>query len=390
MPAPGAYFLLVATATTAALWPQHVAAQNTTTAGPKACVPYAQARPGYPPAWQIATTNVLNTPDFQQAYGKLDQSKIPKIPPKPAVAPRTGPLVLTQYNVAQDPDCWWSASTCKTPKWPGLTPDVYTCPEPMTFGLTYDDGPNCTNAYFYDFLKQNKQLASLFYIGSNVINWPNEAKRGVQDGHHIVVHTWSHPLMTTLTNQEVFAELYYTKKIIKEVLGVSAKHWRPPQGDVDDRVRAIAQQLGLTTILWNLDSNDWKMAPAGTLTPATIDGFFQTFINGAQNGTFARSGAIALEHEANEGTMGKGMEWYPKIKAAFKHVTSVATCMNWTQPYEEGDITHPSFSQYTAPGAPGAAQGQDSKGTNSGAVDGAGWGVGVVAAGVLGAVMGLW
>lgn len=33
--------------------------------------------------------------------------------------------------------------------------------------------------------------------------------------------------MTTLSNQEVLAELYYTQKAIKMVSGVTPLHWRP-------------------------------------------------------------------------------------------------------------------------------------------------------------------
>jgi hypothetical protein len=48
--------------------------------------------------------------------------------------------------------------------------------------------------------------------------------------------------MCSLTNEQVFAELYYTKKIIHEVLGVTIQTWRPPYGDIDDRVR-VSQPL---------------------------------------------------------------------------------------------------------------------------------------------------
>lgn len=67
----------------------------------------------------------------------------------------------------------------------------------------------------------------MFYIGSNVLNWPYGALRGLKDGHHLCGHTWSHKMMTTLTNQEVLAELYYTAKAIKYVTGVTPLHWRP-------------------------------------------------------------------------------------------------------------------------------------------------------------------
>lgn len=67
----------------------------------------------------------------------------------------------------------------------------------------------------------------MFYIGSNVLNWPYGALRGLKDGHHICGHTWSHKLMTTLTNEEILAELYYTAKAIKYVTGITPLYWRP-------------------------------------------------------------------------------------------------------------------------------------------------------------------
>lgn len=67
----------------------------------------------------------------------------------------------------------------------------------------------------------------MFYIGSNVLNWPYGALRGLKDGHHLCGHTWSHKMMTTLNNQEVLAELYYTAKAIKYVTGVTPLYWRP-------------------------------------------------------------------------------------------------------------------------------------------------------------------
>lgn len=96
-------------------------------------------------------------------------------------------------------------------------------------------------------------------VGSNVINFPEAAQRSLNDGHTICSHTWSHPQMTTLTNEEVVAQLYWTQKAIKETMGITPKCWRPPYGDVDDRVRAIAWQMGMRTFLWDQDSNDWNL-----------------------------------------------------------------------------------------------------------------------------------
>lgn len=52
-------------------------------------------------------------------------------------------------------------------------------------------------------------------------------------GHQIAVHTWSHPYLTTLTNEQVIAELGWTKKVIKDVTGVTPNMMRPPYGDIE-------------------------------------------------------------------------------------------------------------------------------------------------------------
>ncbi|CAG8541437.1 9542_t:CDS:2 [Cetraspora pellucida] len=317
----------------------------TTVLAQQQCVPYETTfnYSSYPTVWAVPSSNdTFNTAEFKQLNSSLDWSKVPKIAPRKLV---NGSLDLANYSTS-DPDCWWSYNLCTKPKATGLQADVSICPEPGTWGLTYDDGPNCSHTVFYDFLKGNNQKATMFFVGSNVANWPNEAQRALADGHHICVHTWSHQYMTTLTNEQALAELYYTKKIIKYVMGVTPLCWRPPFGDVDDRIRGIAQLLNLTTILWNLDTNDWNMVPAGTEQPAQIDALFQSFVDMGQNGTFATSGAIVLEHELNNGTMSKAVEWYPKIKSAYKYVVPIASCLNITHPYAETNITYPSFAEY--------------------------------------------
>lgn len=37
---------------------------------------------------------------------------------------------------------------------------------------------------------------------------------------------------------------------IKDVLGITVKCWRPPYGDVDDRIRWIANALDMVTIVY--------------------------------------------------------------------------------------------------------------------------------------------
>jgi peptidoglycan/xylan/chitin deacetylase (PgdA/CDA1 family) len=51
--------------------------------------------------------------------------------------------------------------------------------------------------------------------------------------HQIAIHTWSHAQLTTLTNDQIIAELGWSKKAIKDVLGVTPNMFRPPYGDIE-------------------------------------------------------------------------------------------------------------------------------------------------------------
>ncbi len=59
--------------------------------------------------------------------------------------------------------------------------------------------------------------------------------------------------MTTLSNADVVAQLGWTLQVIYNSTGGRlARYWRPPYGDTDVRVVAIAKEVfGLTAIVWN-------------------------------------------------------------------------------------------------------------------------------------------
>lgn len=228
------------------------------------------------------------------------------------------------------------------------------------WGLTYDDGPfnqgvsavddPYAEPTLYNFLaKTNNQKATLFYIGSDVFGFPQAAQRALHDGHVICVHTWSHHPSTSLTNNQLVAEFYWTLKVIKEATGITPKCWRPPYGDVDDRVRAIAWQMGMTTIVWDEDTNDWNMpgTGGGALSPATVDGYFQGWITARTSGKDILKGHIVLEHELNNSTVIMTEKWLPTLQKTFNVVT-VQQCMNISQPYWESQWVYPTEANPTA------------------------------------------
>lgn len=136
--------------------------------------------------------------------------------------------------------------------------------------------------------------------------------------------------MTTISNHDIVAQLYWSMRAIKEAAGVTTRCWRPPYGDIDDRVRAIAHQMGLSTILWNSDSFDWGLPSvangfSGTYEVSTIDSYFEQWISDRKNEVDIDNGRIVLEHETSNVTIMVSENWLPKLKQVF-NVQKVHDC----------------------------------------------------------------
>ncbi|CAO0798128.1 unnamed protein product [Mucor circinelloides] len=303
----------------------------------------------YPEPWTSPSTTHA---EIKAVIAAIDWNKVPKAPVRKTTS--AGDIDMSGYDDAKDDYCWWSSTNCVKPKASYLPEDISYCPNVGDWGLNYDDGPfnlageealdKWAEPELYNFLaKTNDQKASLFYIGSNVATYPEAAKRALNNGHVLCVHTWSHPQMTTQSNEKVVAELYWTLRAIKEATGITTKCWRPPYGDVDDRVRAIAHQMGLQTILWDEDTNDWDMPGegGGKLAPKTVDGYFQGWIDNFKNGKDKQHGHIVLEHELNNATVNMTEHWLPKLQETFNVVT-IQQCMNISNPYWEENWQYPT------------------------------------------------
>lgn len=123
-------------------------------------------------------------------------------------------------GVEGDPYCVWTFTGCIGPD------DLSTCPQ-GNWAMTYDDGPSAFSPKLYDYLDKVNQKVTFFMVGGQVLQYPELAQRAYKAGHEIAMHTWSHSYMTTLTDEQLVAELKWNEQVIKEAIGVSPKYFRP-------------------------------------------------------------------------------------------------------------------------------------------------------------------
>ena len=127
--------------------------------------------------------------------------------------------------------------------------DIVSCPDKDTWGMSFDDGPGMYTPKLLEYLDEKNLHATFFVVGSHVVQYPDTLRDEYMAGHEISVHTWSHPPLTTLTNEQVVAELSWAHLAIQKVLGVTPTTMRLPYGDIDDRIRAIALAMGMVLIV---------------------------------------------------------------------------------------------------------------------------------------------
>ncbi|KAL4075861.1 carbohydrate esterase family 4 protein [Scleroderma citrinum] len=222
-------------------------------------------------------------------HAAIAAGKIPDIPVTTMGGP--SPTYPDGYD-PMSPNVCSSSYQCRIPG------DIWDGP-PGTLSLSFDDGPLPPSPTLYRFLKEKQQHATHFFIGSNILQYHDYFQTVWLDNQDdIAVHTWTHPYMTTKTNEEVLAELGWTMQLIHNSTGGRVpKYWRPPYGDSDTRVRAIAQEVfGLTTVVWNQDTNDWSLSDPVPLTSLDqIASQMHTWLTGPKT-----PGLIILEHELSD------------------------------------------------------------------------------------------
>ncbi|KAJ3152937.1 chitin deacetylase [Geranomyces michiganensis] len=176
---------------------------------------------------------------------------------KPSTYVRATGVVTYNDNAAST--CYWPNGLClRNTGTSSFAADISSCPAANTWGITYDDGPTSNivggvhtadTAAIRNALAGVNAKATFFVCGTAVQSNPSELLATYDAGHQIGVHTWTHNPLTSLTNAQVVAEIKYTEALIYSITKKVPTHFRPPYGDVDDRVRAIAAALGYRTAI---------------------------------------------------------------------------------------------------------------------------------------------
>ena len=128
--------------------------------------------------------------------------------------------------------------------------------------LTVDDGVNSDVVRLYTQFAVDTGVRLTYFVNGVNNSWTDNMAllRPLVDSGQIQLanHTWSHPDLTTISSSEIADQLTRNDRFLANSYGVNAKpFYRPPYGNQNESVRAVAADLGYkATTLWNGSLSD--------------------------------------------------------------------------------------------------------------------------------------
>ncbi|KAI9303768.1 hypothetical protein BJ944DRAFT_182850 [Cunninghamella echinulata] len=306
-------------------------------------------------------TGDIIVPKNSKWLAEVDVSKVPKIEVRPV---GSGVCEDAKCDGTDNDKCFESCGNKANPT------DIYGCPQAHQWALTFDDGPSNYTGQLLDSLDQLGVKATFCVMGANVKKYPEFLRRAYESGHHIASHTYSHPHLMSLTNEEIINEMKATEEAIRDVIGIRPTYVRPPFGEADDRVKGLMKAMGYKMLLWNVDPTDYDVY---TLPDAgkKIQNSFKAAANGIDTGLNAHEepGFISLQHDLYK----ESVEQVPKVVQFLKgkgyQFVTAAQCVNDQNPHEQVAAEGRMKSQSNGTAAPEQPNKEGSSSPNLPGVD---------------------
>jgi len=119
-------------------------------------------------------------------------------------------------------------------------------------------------------LEQHQVPATFFLSGPWAVRHEGYVKSIAEQGHEIASHGDRHLNLSQYPKEVVKENIYKAHQDLLSVVDRVVPFFRPPNGDYDDLVIDTARELGFETVIWSVDSLDWKNPGPGYMVDRVI------------------------------------------------------------------------------------------------------------------------
>ena len=180
---------------------------------------------------------------------------------------------------------------------------------PKYVALSFDDGPSLKyTPMMLDVLEENGVKASFFLIGQNITEETAPIiRRMVQMGCDVENHTYSHPNLTQISDDQIIEEIAKTDSLIEVYAGTNPKYLRPPFTAHNAHVAGLIDEK---IFIAGLSCRDWRAdMPVEDRITMTLER--------------VEDGRILLFHDTNERTVEAMKTIIPQLKARGYEIVSI-------------------------------------------------------------------
>ncbi len=100
--------------------------------------------------------------------------------------------------------------------------------------------------------------ATFFLLGSWADDYTEEVQKIYDAGHELGNHSYSHKDMPSMTYEDILLDMGKCNETVRNITGHSPTLFRAPSGSYDNKTISAAEELGMKTIQWDVDTLDWK------------------------------------------------------------------------------------------------------------------------------------
>lgn len=125
--------------------------------------------------------------------------------------------------------------------------------------LTFDDGFDpALSQQMIDILKEKRVLATFFLKGNWMAEEPVITQTILNDGHEIGNHSYDHPQFTKLPTFRIKQEVQDQESVLVRNHQYSPQpYFRFPYGARNPKIMKLINEMGYTSIMWDIDTLDW-------------------------------------------------------------------------------------------------------------------------------------
>jgi len=174
--------------------------------------------------------------------------------------------------------------------------------------ITFDDGPSTYTPSYLASLRAEHAVATFFQIGQQVPGQGAIERAILATGSAIGDHSWSHP---DLSRGGAFAssQLSRTKSAIETAAGGYVPClFRPPYGATSSALLSVGGSLGMKSVLWDVDTNDWQLPGTSAIVSRAVGGAHAGSIVLMHDGGGNRSQTAAAVRPVIRGLRAKGLK----------------------------------------------------------------------------------